>query len=173
MPDKPYALSPGEKATQVMAGTAEALIWGDLVTKERVSLAGFMNTLAEDYVPLRDANVLLLTPVEKTAPLARSMVYVRLGEILLLFERGGSEPPPEETEVRRLEPIEVLIGPYQIEGSLLKSPIATMQNLLLVMKDPYLPLYQATIRHVAKPWLGAFQADLVQVRRDRLIVAIR
>jgi len=89
MPDKPYTLAPGEKATQVMAGTAEVLIWGDLVTKERVSLTGFMNTLAEDYVPLRDANVLLLTPVEKTAPLARSMVYVRLGEILLLFERSG------------------------------------------------------------------------------------
>jgi len=173
MADKSYTLATGEKATQVMAGTPEALIWGDLVTKEQISLAGFVNTLAEDYVPLHDASVLFLTPAEKTAPLARSVVYIKLEEILLLFERGGSQPPPEETEVRRLEPLEVLIGSYHIEGLLFKSPIATIQNMLLVAKDAYLPLYQASIRHLAKPWLGTFRADLVQVRRDRLIVVVR
>jgi hypothetical protein len=50
----------------------------------------------------------------------------------------------------------------------MKSPIATMQNLLLVTKDNYMPFYKATIRHTAKPWLGAFSTTMVQVRRDRL-----
>ena len=173
MTDKSYSLGAGEKVSQVMIGTPNLLVWGDLLTKERVSIAGFMNTLAEAYVPLHDANILFLTPAEKTAPVTRPVVYVKLEEILLLFEVGASQPPPEETKVRRLEPLEALIGSYQIEGSLFKSPIATLQNMLLVAKDAYLPLYKATIRHVAKPWLGTFSADLVQIRRDRLIVAVR
>jgi hypothetical protein len=81
---------------------------------------------------------------------------------------GESETLPEQSETRRLEPIEVFVASYRIEGLILKSPIADLHTMLLVAKEAYTPVYKATIRHVAKPWLGVFATDLVQVRLDRL-----
>jgi hypothetical protein len=167
MAEKSYTLQPDEKATHVILGTPDMLLWGDLVTKDHIRTSGFLNTLAEDFVPLRDVKILFLAPAQQIAPVDRAMAYVKLEEILLFFDMSHAEPIPEETEVRRFEPVEVIVGSFQIDGSILKSPIATLQNLLLVSKDIYLPIYKATIRHVAKPWLGAFATNVVLVRRDR------
>jgi hypothetical protein len=173
MPEKSYALQSDEKATQVMFGTPDMLLWGDLVTKEHIRIGRFLNTLAEDFITLRDAKILFLAPAQKAAPLNRASAYVKLEEILLFFDVNSAEPLPEESEVRRFEPVEAIVGPFRIEASLLKSPIATIQNLLLVSKEIYLPLHRATICHVAKPWLGEFMANLVLVRRDRLTLVTK
>lgn len=172
MNPKSYTLDPSEKATQAMMGTSDMLLWGDLVTKKHVIITGFLNTLAEDFVPMRDAKVLFLAPAQQATPLDRSVLYVKLEEILLFFSMGEQSPLPEESEVRRYEPIEAIVGPFQVQGEILKSPIATLQNLLLVSKDAYMPIYRATIRHVGKPWLGTFSSSTVQIRRDRLTIAL-
>jgi hypothetical protein len=171
MSAKSYTLEQGEKTTHVMVGAHDMLVWGDLITKEAVQMRGFLNTLAEAFVPLHDAKILFLAPTQQTAPLDRTAIYLKREEILFFYTMSEEEPLPEETEVRRLVPIEVLLGSYQIEGTILKSPITTINNLLLVVKDDYMPIHQAAIRHVAKPWLGTFSASMVQVRRDRLNVA--
>jgi hypothetical protein len=168
MSNKPYELGSDEKATQVMIGTHDMLLWGDLVTKEQARIGAFLSTLAEDFVPLHDAKILFLAPVQQAPPLQRPIAYVKLEEILLFYAMAEDVPLPEESEVRRFEPVEVIVGPFRIEAQILKSPIATMQNLLLVTKDDYMPFYRATIRHVAKPWLGAFSTSMVQLRRHRL-----
>ncbi|MBN1661235.1 MAG: hypothetical protein JXA93_22775 [Anaerolineae bacterium] len=168
MAQKPYTLQPGEKATQVMIGTSDTLIWGDLVTKEQVQMSAFLNTLAEDFVPVHAAKILFLTPRQQMAPIERALLYLKQEEILLFFSMAGGETLPSESEVRRYEPVEIVIGSFQIEATILKSPIATMLNLLLVSKDAYMPFYRATIRHVANPWLGSLSSDVVQIRRDRL-----
>jgi hypothetical protein len=170
MDGKSYTLEADEKATQVMIGTADMLMWGDLVTKEHARIGAFLTTLAEDFVPLRDVKILFLAPAQQVAPVDRAMVYVKLEEILLFYSMSDPVPLPEETEVRRFEPIGVIIGSFQIEGTILKSPVTSLQNLMLVSKDPYLPVYQATVRHVAKPWLGTLASSMVQVRRERLTV---
>ena len=168
MSAKSYTLDPSEKATQVMMGTPDMLLWGDLVTKEHVTITGFLNTLAEDFVPVQDAKLLLLAPAQQAAPLERSVLYVKLEEILLFFPMGEQSPLPEESEVRRYEPIEAIVGPFQVQGEILKSPIASLQNLLLVSKEAYMPIYRATVRHVGKPWLGTFSSNMVQVRHGSL-----
>ncbi len=173
MGPKTYTLEPGEKATPVMVGTSDMLLWGDLVTKEHVRIVGFLTTLAEDFVPLRDAKILFLTPTQQIAPIDRPVAYVKLEEILLFYSMGDPEPLPEESEVRRFEPVEALVGSYRIEGVILKSPIATLENLLLVSKEAYMPIYKATIRHVANPWLGTFTTSMAQVRRGRMVMATR
>jgi len=165
---KSYTLEPGEKATQVMLGTPDLLVWGDLVTKEHVRIGAFLTTLAEAFILVRDAKLLFLAPTQPIAPIERPVAFIKYEEILFFYSMSEEVPVPEETEVRRLEPMEMLVGPFQIEGVILKSPIATLQNLLLVTKDDYMPIYKATIRHVAKPWLGAFSSSMVQVRRQRL-----
>jgi len=169
---KSYTLEAGEKASQVMVGTAHALMWGDLVTKEQISVSAFLNTLAEDFVPLHDVKILFLAPVQQMPPVERVMVHVKLEEILMFFEMAGTEAAPQETHVRRLEPVEAIIGSFHLEGSILKSPLANLHTMLLVSKDPYLQLYQATVRHVAKPWLGTMTANVILVRRERLIMAV-
>lgn len=173
MSPKSYTLEPGEKATQVMIGTSDTLVWGDLVTKEQTRIIGFLTTLAEDFVPLYDAKLLFLLPPQQTAPLERPTVYVKLEEILLFYAMGDVAEIPEESEVRRFEPIEAIVGSFLIEGVILKSPIATLQNMLLVTKDAYIPIYKATFRHMVKPWLGSFSGAMVQVRRDRMTVMVR
>lgn len=173
MSPKSYTLEPGEKATQVMIGTSDMLIWGALVTKEQAPIVGFLTTLAEDFVPLYDAKLLFLMPSQQTAPLERPSVYVKLEEILLFYTMGDVAEIPEESEVRRFEPIEAIVGSFLIEGVILKSPITSLQNMLLVTKDAYIPLYKATIRHMAKPWLGGFSSTMIQVRRGRMTVMVR
>jgi hypothetical protein len=168
MTAKSYTLEPGQKATQVMIGTPDTLIWGDLITREQVHISAFLNTLAEDFVPLSDAKILFLAPVEQAAPAQKARVHIKLEEIMFFYAMAGSEPLPEESETRRLEPIEVFVASYRIEGLILKSPIADLHTMLLVAKEAYTPVYKARIRHVAKPWLGAFNTDQVQVRLDRL-----
>jgi len=172
MSPKSYTLTPDEKATPVMVGTSHTLIWGDLVTKVNVNITAFLNTLAEDFVPLHDAKILFLAPAQQQPPINRPQVYVKLEEILLFFAMTDTSELPEETEVRRFEPMEVIVGSYLIKGVILKSPIATIQNMLLVSKDNYMPIYKATVSHVAKPWLGTFTSTLVQFRRDRLILSL-
>lgn len=165
-----YRLAPDEKATQVMIGTADTLMWGDLVTKEAVRISAYLNTLAEDYVSLRDAKILFLAPKEQMAPIERSLVHIRQEEILIFFVMHDEEPLPEETQTRRYEPVEAIIGSFQIEGAILKAPISNVQNMLLVSKATYLPIYSVTIRHVAKSWLGTFSSNFVQVRCARMIM---
>jgi hypothetical protein len=167
-----YTLAPDEKATQVMIGTADTLMWGDLVTKEQVRLSAYLNTLAEDYVPLHNAKILFLAPQEQTPPVERSMVHIRQEEILIFFVMHDDEPLPEETQTRKYEAVDTVIGSYQIGGSILKAPVSTVQNMLLVSKATYLPFYNATVRHVAKPWLGSFSSSLVHVRCERMILTV-
>lgn len=170
---KSFTLEAGEKASQVMVGTAHTLMWGDMVTKEQISVSAFLNTLAEDFVPLHDVKILFLAPAQQVPPVERPTVYVKLEEILVFFEMAGAEPVPEETHVRRLEPVEVILGSFHLEGSILKSPLANLHTMLLVSKDPYLHIYRASFRHVAKPWLGTMAADVILVRRDGLTMAVR
>lgn len=172
MTAKTYTLEPGQKATQVMAGTPDMLIWGDLITREQVKISAFLNTLAEDFLPLCDAKVLFLAPAQQVAPILKSRVHIKLEEVLFFYGMGMSEPLPEQSETRRLESVEVFVASYRIEGLILKSPIADLHTMLLVAKEVYTPVYQATIRHVAKPWLGTFATDLVQIRLDRLTMTM-
>jgi hypothetical protein len=168
MSPKTYTLEPDEKATQVMIGTPDLLIWGDLVTKEHVRIGAFLTTLAEAFIRLRDVKILFLSPGQQVAPIERPVAFVKYEEVLFFYSMSEEVPVPEETEVRRLEPVEMLVGSFQIGGMILKSPIATMQNLLLVTKDDYIPMYKVTVRHVAKPWLGTFSSSMIQVQRQRL-----
>jgi hypothetical protein len=170
---KSYTLEAGEKASQVVVGTPHTLIWGDLVTKEQIPVTAFINTLAEDFVPLHDVKILFLAPTQQVPPLERAMVHAKLEEMLFVFEMGGGEALPEETQVRRLEPVEAILGSFHLEGSILKSPLASLHTMLLVSKDSYLHLYSASIRHIAKPWLGTMAASTVLVRRDCLLMAVR
>ena len=166
-----YTMAPDEKVAQVMIGNADTLMWGDLVTKEAVRISMFLNTLAEDYVPLHNAKVLFLAPKEQMAPIERSSVHIRQEEILLFFLMHDEDPLPEETQTRRYEPIEAIVGSFQIEGTILKAPISTLHNMLLVSKATYLPIYNATVRHVAKSWLGTFSSSFVQIRCERMILS--
>jgi hypothetical protein len=34
-----------------------------------------------------------------------------------------------------------------------------------------MPVYEATIRHVAKPWLGTFSGSRIHVRRDKMMIS--
>lgn len=172
MSEKTYTLQQGEKATQVMIGTPDLLIWGDLVTKENVQIHAYLMTIVEDFVLLKDAKVLFLAPAQQVAPVIKREIYVKREEILLFYSMSHPVPLPEESEVRRFEPLEALIGSFQVKGDLLKAPVATLENVLLVSKDDYIPFYRATLQHTAKPWLGSFASDMIQVRRDRMVAAV-
>jgi hypothetical protein len=171
MSEKSYTLAPDEKASQVMVGTQDALIWGDLVTKKLVRISVYLNTMAEEFVALRDVRILFLAPEQKMSPVERKGLLVKQEEILAFFAMDDPEPLPEETETRQYVPVEVFVGSYQIQGKILKAPVSTLQNMLLVTRSVYIPIYEATVHHVAKPWLGSFSSKLVHVRRERMNVA--
>jgi hypothetical protein len=172
MIEKSYTLGQDEKATSVVIGTPSTLIWGDLVTKAQARISAYLNTVAEDFVPIYNAKILFLAPSQQSPPVDRSMLFVRLEEILLFMPTSSEEPLPEETHVRRYEPVDVMIGSFHVEGKIVKSPVASLHNMLMVSREAYLTMYLASVRHVAKPWLGTFSGDFVQIRHDRLLLAV-
>lgn len=172
MSEKSYRLASDEKANQVMVGTQDTLIWGDLVTKKPVRISIFLNTMAEEFVPLHDVRILFLAPEQKVPPAERPELLIKQEEILTFFALDDPEPIPEETETRHYVPVEMFVGSYQIEGKIMKAPVSTLQNMLLVTRSVYLPIYEATVRHIAKPWLGSFTSRVVHIRRERMNVAL-
>jgi hypothetical protein len=172
MTQRSYTLGPDEKATAVMIGTSSTLVWGELVTKEQARISAYLNTLAEDFVPIHNAKILFLAPTQQSPPVERSMLFVKLEEVLLFLPMSSGEPLPEETHVRRYEPVEAIVGSFHIEGTIVKSPVASLLNMLLVTREAYLTMYTVTVRHVAKPWLGTFSGDIVQIRHDKLLLTV-
>jgi hypothetical protein len=172
MSEKSYTLAADEKANQVMIGTQDSLIWGDLVTKKPVRISVYLNTMADEFVPLRDVRILFLAPEQRVPPVERSEFLVKQEEVLAFFALDDPEPMPEETETRHYVPVEMFVGSYQIEGKIIKAPVSTLQNMLRVTRSVYLPIYEATIHHVAKPWLGSFTSSVVHIRRERMNVAM-
>ncbi len=167
-----YTLAPDEKANQVMVGTQDTLIWGDLITKKPVRIDVYLNTMAEEFVCLRDVQILFLAPEQRMPPVERRELLVKQEEILTFFAMDNPDPLPEETDTRHYVPVEMFVGSYQIEGKIMKAPVSTLQNMLLVTRSVYLPIYEATVRHMAKPWLGSFSSNAVHVRRERMSVAV-
>lgn len=167
-----YTPGQDEKTTQVMIGTPSALIWGELFTKTQARVSAFLNTLAEDFVPLHNTRVHFLAASQQVPPLERSTLFVKLEEILLFLPLSSDEPLPEETHVRQYEAVEAMIASFHVEGAIVKSPVASLQNMLLVSREAYLTMYNVTVRHVAKPWLGTFSGSYVQLRRDQLLLAV-
>ena len=169
---KSYTLGSDEKANQVMVGTQDTLIWGDLITKKPVRISAYLNTMAEEFVGLHDVRILFLVPEQRVPPAERPELLVKQEEILIFFAMDDPEPLPEETDTRHFVPVEMFVGSYQIEGKIMKAPVSTLQNMLLVTRSVYLAIYEATVHHVAKPWLGSFSSKIVHVRRDRMSVAV-
>ena len=172
MSEQSYRLAADEKANQVMVGTQDTLIWGDLVTKKPVRISVYLNTMAEEFVALRDARILFLAPEQKVPPVERPEFLIKQEEILTFFALDDPEPIPEETETRHYVPVELFVGSYQIEGKIMKAPVSTLHNMLMVTRSVFLPIYEATVHHVAKPWLGTFTSSVVHIRRERMNVAM-
>lgn len=173
MSEKSYTLGPDEKANQVMVGTQNTLVWGDLVTKKPVRMSAYLNTMAEDFVSLHEARILFLAPEKRVPPAERAELFIKQEEILVFFAMNDEEPLPEESDTRHYIPVEIFAGSYQIEGKILKAPVSTLANMLVVSRAVYLQIYEATVRHVAKPWMGSFSSPLIHVRRERVSVAPR
>jgi hypothetical protein len=148
------------------------MIWGDLVTKQAVRVANFLNVLAEDFVPIWKAKLLYLQGGRNTEPLQRLVVYVKLQEILVFFATQELEALPEETNLRRYEPVSLVVGDFQIDAEMLKSPMSEMSALLMVAKDPFMPFYRASVSCLSHPWLGTFQTSMVQVQRERMLLTL-
>jgi hypothetical protein len=148
------------------------MIWGDLVTKKAVRVATFLNVLAEDFVPIWDAKILYLNGERTTEPLQRLVAYIKLQEILVFFSTQELEALPEETDLRRYEPVSLVVGDFQIDAAMLKSPMSEMSTLLTVAKDLFLPFYRARVSCLSQPWLGTFQTSMVQVQREHMLLTL-
>jgi hypothetical protein len=170
--DKSYDIQPDERSTPVVVCTPRFMVWGDLVTKQAVRVENYLNILAEDFVPVWDAKALYLAGGQDTEPLQRLVIHIKREEILAFFSPHEQEPPPQETELRRYEPVSLLVGDFQIDAEMLKSPMTEISALLTVAKDPFLSFYRATVRCLSHPWLGAFQPPMVQVQRGRMLMAM-
>lgn len=163
-----HRLQEDEQSIQVMIGCRDMLLWGSLSLKKHVHVAAFLITLAEDFVLLYDVKILFLAPRQQTPPIERQSVFIKLEEILFLMPLSLELPLPEEDQTRKHLPVEAIVGSFTAQGTIIKAPAASLKNMLLVSRDDYLSIYQATLRHIAKPWLGTFTGNLLQVRRDSL-----
>jgi hypothetical protein len=170
--EKRYDLQDDEQDTPVVVCTPRCMIWGDLVTKKAVRVTNFLNVLAEDFVPIWDAKLLYLNGERTTEPLRRLVAYVKLQEILVFFSTQELEALPEETDLRRYEPVSLVVGDFQIDAEMLKSPMSEMSALLIVTKDPFMPFYRASVSCLSQPWLGTFQTSIVRVQRQRMLLTL-
>ena len=109
MTAKTYTLEPGQKATQVMIGTPDTLIWGDLVTREKTRISAYSH-LGRRVCAIRRPG-----PIPPPAPVPPVQKPRHVAGDLFLW-RPSQSAARKRPGTRRLDPVGIFVRPYRPEG---------------------------------------------------------
>ncbi len=179
MNDKPpaYILAADEKAAQVMIYTMNALFWGETVVKTIIRVSTWLRTNSvPDWIPLYNAGSIVTT--SGTAPRTISFIEVDVPVNQII---GFHLLPPAADPVdydatepnRRMEPVNALIGTFQVKGSLRINASVTLRHYLEVTRENFTTLYDAEITNLILPAFGPVKVPYILIRQAAAIFTTR
>jgi len=147
----PYSVGEDEKVSRVMVYTSSLLCWGDVITKEMIRVSTWLRTnAAPDHLTLLQAKVLQVQQSSQQKPAIYKDLHIPLSQILSFHLIPPAQDPldydPKDC-IRRLEPVTVLIGPYQMDGNLMIAEKSDINKFLEITKETYSSLYEVEITY--------------------------
>lgn len=162
-----YILRPDERTTPVMLYTQEAVVRGEVVTKESVSrLNIWLRTDgAPKYMHLLKAQVIAFggTPVKA---LTYSQIYYPTTQLIAFHTLPPTDEPldydPAEAN-RTMEAVDVIVGTFVMKGQIRISAQTEVGVSLEVARVSWMSLYDVSITNPYLPQMPAIQVPMVLV----------
>ncbi|MBN2387166.1 MAG: hypothetical protein JXB85_09100 [Anaerolineales bacterium] len=165
-----YTLAPDEKATMVMVYSHNALIRGQVVTKENLRVSTWLRTEgAPEYLHILNAQVLLLSG-SPFKSLSYSELFFPTGQAIAFHML----PPISDTvdydpseQNRMMAPVTILVGTFTIRGHLRISTQTDIGTNLEVGHTIWTSIYDADISNPYLP-VVKLQVPLIIVRSEQV-----
>ncbi len=147
--NKPYTLASGDKATIVMAYTANSLVRGEVITKEFVRVSTWLRTQgAPEYIQFFNAQVLLFSGSAPAQNLTFRDLVVPAATIIGYHIAPPAKDPVDYDETernRKMEPLTILIGSFRFNGFMRISSQATIAHHLDIAHETLASVYEIDI----------------------------
>ncbi len=179
MNDKPlaYTLAADEKSAQVMIYTLNALFWGEVVVKTVIRVSTWLRTnTVPDWIPLYNAGSIVTTSgtpphtnsfVEVAVPVPQIIAYHLLPPAEDVLDYDTTEPN------RRMEPVNALIGTFQVKGLLRINSSSNLRRYLEVTREAYTPIDDAEVTNLILPAFGPIKVPYVLIRQGSAVFTTR
>jgi len=161
-----YTLAPDEKVTTVMLYTGNAMVRGDLVTKENARVSIWLRMHGQvNYVHLHRPQVLLFA-----GPQTKSLVYEEMYFPIVQIVGFHIAPPAEEPldyeadePNRAMRDVNLVVGCFALKGKLRISTHADFATTIEVAHTGWLSVYDAEIVNPFMPQMPTIQTPLILV----------
>ena len=165
-----YHLASDEKVAQVMAYTADALYWGDVVVKQLVRVSTWLRTnSAPDRVCLYNARTISTTGSSTARPISATELYIATTQVNIFHLVPPAKDPldydPTEPN-RRMQPVTMMASNFRIDGHLRLASQTTLAKFLEVARETFTTLYDARISSPALASFGTVAVPYVLVRQE-------
>ena len=179
MNDKPpaYTLAADEKSAQVMIYTLNTLFWGDVVVKTVIRVSTWLRTnTVPDWISLYNAGSIITT--SGTAPRTTSFAEVAVPiQQIIAFHLLPPATDPLDYDAsepnRRMEPVNALIGTFQVKGLLRINSSSNLRRYLEVTRENYTPIYDAEITNLILPAFGPLKVPYILIRQVSAVFTTR
>jgi hypothetical protein len=171
----PYTLGSDEKVAQVMAYTASAFYWGEVVVKEMIRVSTWLRTnTAPDRFCLFNARAMLTTGAP-TRPMQFSELHIATSQVLMFHMVPPAKDPPDydPTEPNRyMQPVSLLIGSFRVDGNLRLSTRSNISKFLEITRESFTSVYDARVSNPALPAFGSVAVPYLIVRQEVAVFAL-
>jgi hypothetical protein len=155
MPEAVYHLDPGDKATDITAYTAQSWIRGDLVTREAIRVSTWLRTPGlPEYATMYNARVLRAVGFGDPQFIELEEFHTPVTPIIALHmtppNEDSIEHDPSEQN-RRMVPLTAIAGPFRFDGSLRMPQHLTLAKQMILLRDPFLSLYDVKVVSLFEP----------------------
>lgn len=171
-----YILRPDERTTAVMLYTREAVVRGEVVTKESVHRVNIWLRTdgAPKYMHLLKAQMLVFggSPVKA---LPYTELYFPTSELIAFHTLPPTDEPLDydlEEANRMMQPIDVLAGTFMMKGKIRISTQTEVGTSLEVARVSWMSLYDATITNPYLPQMPPMQIPMVLVNPSHVAFGI-
>ena len=161
-----YTLAPDEKVTTVMLYTGNAMVRGELVTKENVRVSIWLRMHGQvNYVHIHKPQVLRFEGPQ-TKSLGYEEMYFPISQVV-----GFHIVPPSDELLdydvdepnRAMKDVNLLLGCFSLKGKLRISTHADFATTIEVAHSGWLSVYDAEIVNPFVPQMPAIQTPLILV----------
>lgn len=169
-------LKDGEKVSQIIVYTSNAMVWGTVATREAVRVSTWLRTQsAPDYLPFQRAQV-LMTTTSDSRPLAFDELYIPVGLVQAYHLQPPAQDPldfdPNEPN-RKLEPVTAMVGPFRFDGFVRLSTMTNLPRYLDVNKETYTSIYDVSISLPGSSKITGLQVPFLLLRRESALFSSR
>jgi hypothetical protein len=164
-------LAPDEKTTMVMFYTQNALIRGEVVTKENARVGVWLRTQGvPNLIRILKPSVLLFggTPPKS---LSYAEIYVPTVTVIGYHMAPPNNEPldyDENEKNRSMEPISLLMGTFTIKGNMRISSAASIATSLEVAYNGWLSIYNAEISNPFLPQMPPMLVPMLLTSPSRV-----